>query len=128
MVLALAGEPQRYLPRRDTVLYHQIYQSLMIAYILSRLFPPRLPSRIQDWGERTEYDEQGSVGKPQRKKYRDGIERHFAERAQPRYFATNSQYMKQLRNAEQQMQKDEIAMADAGYLHVQDEWFAPEVD
>jgi hypothetical protein len=94
----------------------------MFSRLLSRLFPLRLPSRIKDWESRAEYDEQGSAGAAKRKKYRDGIERHFAERAHPRYFATNSQYMEQLLNAEQQMLKLEKDMLAAGYIFVHDEW------
>lgn len=62
-----------------------------------------------------------------RKKYRDAIERYFAEREQPRYFATNSQWMTQLRNAELQMQEHEAALRVAGYINViHDEWMHPE--
>jgi hypothetical protein len=52
----------------------------MIDIILSTTFPPSLRSlgkvRIDEPGE---FDEQGAVGKAQPKKYRDGIERTFAE-------------------------------------------------
>jgi hypothetical protein len=52
----------------------------MIATILSTLFPPSTRSLgrlivIED----EEYQEQGAVGKAQRRKYRDGIDRTFAE-------------------------------------------------
>jgi hypothetical protein len=52
----------------------------MIAWLLSKLFPPRLPGKIRDWEERIEADknEQGWAGNVQRH-YRDGIERYFAE-------------------------------------------------
>lgn len=53
--------------------------------ILSLLFPPRLP-RIEEFQEQASADpfasdvnESGLVGRAQPKKYRDGIERHFAE-------------------------------------------------
>jgi len=53
----------------------------MFARLLSILFPPRLPGHIRDWGERSEpiHEEQGSASPARRKKYRNGIERHFAE-------------------------------------------------
>jgi hypothetical protein len=51
----------------------------MIARILSFLFPPKLPRPIQDWGGPAEpFDEQGWAGNVQRR-YRNGIERHFAQ-------------------------------------------------
>jgi hypothetical protein len=53
----------------------------MISRLLALLFPPRLPSQIPDWFERVECHaiEEGSAGPAKRKRYRDGIERWFAE-------------------------------------------------
>lgn len=52
----------------------------MIQTILSTLFPPD-PSKLgRLWIEEPgEFDEQGSVGPVRPRKYRDGIERTFAE-------------------------------------------------
>jgi len=52
----------------------------MIAWLLSILFPPRLPGKVRDWEERTEQFqlEQGCAGKVQAH-YRDAIQRHWAE-------------------------------------------------
>ena len=51
----------------------------MIAWILSRLFPPKL-GRIRDWENPavTEFHEQGWAGNV-KQHYRDGIQRYFAE-------------------------------------------------
>ncbi len=51
----------------------------MIAFLLSQIFPPRLPGCVDDWGDRVEYqfDEQGCAS-PARRKF-TGIERHYAE-------------------------------------------------
>lgn len=55
----------------------------MITQALSMLFPPSLRSlgrlRVE---EDAEFDEQGQAGPVREKKYRDGIERHFAEEAE----------------------------------------------
>lgn len=52
----------------------------MIAVILSRLFPPKLPGRIRNWdaGTKNEVREEGWAGNV-RTKYRDGIDRFFNE-------------------------------------------------
>lgn len=52
----------------------------MIANILSKLFPPKLPGRVHDWndGEPRPYPEQGWAGNV-RRKYRDGIDRYTSE-------------------------------------------------
>ena len=54
------------------------------AWLLSLLFPVRASAlgKTRDWEFRFDpesFDEQGSIGIPQRKRYRNGIERHFAE-------------------------------------------------
>lgn len=53
----------------------------MIAWLLSKLFPPILPGHVRDWSEREEFwpREEGSAAPARPKKYRDGIDRHFAE-------------------------------------------------
>ena len=53
----------------------------MIARILSRLFPPRLPGPIKGWEGSREpwFSEQGSAGPVRPRPYRDGIERFYAE-------------------------------------------------
>lgn len=53
----------------------------MIAKLLSILFPPKLPTQVPDWFERVEYHavEEGSAGTVKRKRYKNGIERHYAE-------------------------------------------------
>ncbi len=54
----------------------------MIEQTLSALFPPSLASLGKVWiADPEDFDEQGAAGKAKRKKYRDGIERTFAERA-----------------------------------------------
>ena len=52
----------------------------MIARILSFLFPPRL-GRIRNWDDRIEtvVVEHGSAGPVMPRRYRNGIERYFAE-------------------------------------------------
>ena len=55
----------------------------MIARLLSFFFPPKIPSRIEGWENRT-YDgalfqEEGVAGPSKRKQYRDGIDRFFSE-------------------------------------------------
>jgi hypothetical protein len=51
----------------------------LIAQLLALFFPPKMPGYIQDWGDRVEYEsyEQGRARLAPR--YRNGIERHFAE-------------------------------------------------
>jgi hypothetical protein len=53
----------------------------MIARILSRLFPPRLPSPLKGWeGPRGSwFNEQGSAGPVRPGPYRDALERYDAE-------------------------------------------------
>jgi hypothetical protein len=52
----------------------------MIERILSVLFPPRLPGRIdREVQVEYEFQEQGSAGPVKRKLYRNGIERFYAE-------------------------------------------------
>ena len=85
-----------------------------------------VPAPAPPFQPRVGFDEQGSCGKAQPKLYANGIERHFAERAQPRYFATNSQYMEQLRNAEAQMAEHERELIAAGYINIHDEWYHPD--
>ena len=47
--------------------------------LLSTLFPPKLP-RLHEWDAPvTPFDEQGACGEAQPRKYRDAIERHWAE-------------------------------------------------
>jgi hypothetical protein len=58
----------------------------MIAYILSVLFPPRLPGRVETWeSPAPPFDEQGSASPARRKKYKDGIARYCAENPLTRY-------------------------------------------
>ena len=87
---------------------------------LSWLFPPRLPGPVRDWEPPADpVAEQGKVLRVYHKL--TGIERHFAEvdaeRAKPRYFGTNSQYMQQLRNAENQRQQHARDLVAAGYVN-----------
>lgn len=60
---------------------HQTHRLGLVERALSFLFPLRLPSPIRDWEDREEQAivEQGCAGPAKRKKYRDGVERHFAE-------------------------------------------------
>lgn len=52
----------------------------MITWLLSIVFPPKLPSRIRGWEAPVEdRPEQGSARLVPSKPYRNGIERHFAE-------------------------------------------------
>lgn len=52
----------------------------MLEKWLAELFPPSLKLLGTVWVfEEQDYPEQGSCGPVQRKKYRDGIERTFAE-------------------------------------------------
>jgi len=69
----------------------------MMDRLLSFLFPPKLPGRIRDWGTRVDPDmvEEGSAGPAKPKRYRNGIERFYAENA-PVFSATWSQYHRQL--------------------------------
>ena len=52
----------------------------MIARILSLLFPPKLPGRIESWEPpASPLAEQGCAGPVKLKKYKDGIARYLAE-------------------------------------------------
>jgi hypothetical protein len=53
----------------------------MIARILTRFFPPKLPGRIRNWeGPRESwFSEQGSAGPVRPGPYRDALERYDAE-------------------------------------------------
>jgi hypothetical protein len=50
----------------------------VLEKLLSLLFPVRLPGKIE-YKQPAEFQEQGSCGEPKIKKYRNGIERYFAE-------------------------------------------------
>ncbi len=55
----------------------------MIEQLLSDMFPPSLRSLGKVWPDDPQlFEEQGSCGKAKRKRYRDGIERTFAEQEQ----------------------------------------------
>jgi hypothetical protein len=99
----------------------------MIAWILSRLFPPRLPGKIRDWPEPTPYrtrqEEQGWAGNVQQH-YRDGIDRHWSEHKL--YGGTCHQWGIQLRNAEETMAAFERALTEQGYINtIHDCWEMP---
>jgi hypothetical protein len=54
----------------------------ILNFVLGPIFPVRLPGKIRDWDERIDPLEFGvgsRIGVPRRKKYRDAIERHWAE-------------------------------------------------
>ena len=94
----------------------------ILEFILSKLFPPRLPSVPEAREARPSDPEHlgdGIVSHARPKKYRDGIER---------YYATNSQYMQQLRNGEAAMAEIDHDMEAQGYRNIiHDEWALPEV-
>lgn len=96
----------------------------MIAHILSLLFPPKLPSPIQNWEERTEntFEEQGCAGTAKRKRYRNGIERHFAENS-PVWRIDRNQYQQQLIRAEAGIDVFERELIAQGYTNtIHDCW------
>lgn len=71
---------------------------LLTAFI-KFLFGPQM-GRIRDWELRADpegFDEQGSIGVPQRKRYRDALDRHWAEEARR---ASWEQVLFRLRSAE----------------------------
>lgn len=100
----------------------------MIAFILSKLFPPRLPGPISDWDARVDYcfNEQGWAGNVKRGPYRDGIERYFAERTVEKrqtYTLSVHQYLTQLRAAEMSAAADEHLLRTQGYVNtIHDCW------
>jgi hypothetical protein len=106
----------------------------MFAWILSKLFPPVLPGYVRDWGEREEFwpHEEGSAGPARRKKYRDGIERYFAENSQPiptRYLASSRAMNAQLRYAEIQIAAIEKDLIAQGYVNtIHDCWEKEETE
>lgn len=52
----------------------------MISKLLSFMFPPQLPGRVQNWECRTiENFDEGWAGNVRPKEYRDGIDRHFQQ-------------------------------------------------
>ena len=91
----------------------------MIASLLSRLFPPRLPSRLIDWEEPldTLRVEECEITRPaEPKPYRDGIERFYAENA-PAVSATQRQYQTQLTNTEEVMITTIQELIDQDYVN-----------
>ena len=104
----------------------------MIAKILAMLFSPQLPGKIRDWDQRIEieFDEQGSAGPARPKKYRDGIDRHFAEERKHRvstYFPSLERAypgtMSQLRKAEEWMIQAEGELVRSGFVNtIHDCW------
>ena len=99
--------------------------------ILSKFFPPRLPSPVRDWEPPADRRQnvESWCGNVQPKKYANGIERYFAEEAEARcqkYFGgSHMQYMAQLINSEKEMQRHVAALVAAGYVNIHDEWFEP---
>jgi len=105
----------------------------MISRLLGWLFPPVLPGRVRDWEERIapEYHEQGWCGKVQRK-YRDGIDRHFAEQdlslGTPAWktesFTTfMARHSLQLRHATEEIANLEKRLSQDGYINtIHDCW------
>lgn len=112
----------------------------MISRILSWLFPPVLPGYVRDWSEREEYwpHEEGSAEPPKLKKYRDGIDRHFAEQGlsigtpvwQRESFTTfMARHSLQLHNAEKEIAAVEKDMLAQGYTNtIHDCWEKEETE
>lgn len=92
-------------------------------WLLSILFPPRLPGKVRDWHDRVEYraDEQGWAGNV-REHYRDAIQRHWGERAIPvRLFSR--EYLSQIRHAEIEMAAIESNLVAQGFVNtIHDCW------
>jgi hypothetical protein len=96
----------------------------MFARVLSWLFPPRLPRRLEDWPEPVKWEihEQGWAGNVQRH-YRDGIERHWAEQDAKFHRRDTLQWHLQMLHAEKQMAAIEQEMRDQGYVNtIHDCW------
>ena len=103
----------------------------MIAKILSLLFPPRLPGQVRDWDARVpdaELDDSWA-GPAKRKRYRDGIERHFAENIHPIHRINFDQYHTQLMYAQIEMAAVEKDLIAQGYVNtIHDCWEKPSED
>ena len=91
----------------------------ILSNLLSILFPPVLPGRIRDWEQRVEeaFEEQGSAGPARPKRYRNGIDRYFAENKLASYQSNNRQYQTQLRHAREEIVATERDLIAQGYTN-----------
>lgn len=104
----------------------------MIAWLLSKLFPPRMPGKVRDWEERepvkTIFTEEGWAGNV-RRKY-TGIEKHWRAVDDARHKSRridSRQYWAQLREAEKYMATVEKDLLAQGYVNtIHDCWEKPE--
>lgn len=98
----------------------------MFTWLLSILFPPRMPGKVRDWNERIEYraEEQGWAGNV-REHYHDAIQRHWAERPAPVHLFSR-EYQMQLRYAAKEMAAVERDLIAQGYVNtIHDCWEKP---
>lgn len=97
-----------------------------LTFLFNSMFGPRL-GRVRDWNLRVDlegFDEQGSIGIPQRKQYRDAIERHWTKTKSRRVDRT--QWTRQLIHAEKEMAEIERELTMQGYVNtIHDCWEKP---
>ena len=100
----------------------------MISQILGFLFPPTLTGAVRDWEKRVDPDliDESSAGPVRTRKYRDGIDRHFAEQRARRAFPEllfSPEYAAQTRGVQEAIRCSELQLSRLGYVNtIHDCW------